>query len=99
MRPIVLDQGASVGCYVPSTMRIQRHAWPLLIALAPPASADVPAAPAGVGTAGPASVVAAARDGSWVAMCQARHDTDHDGRLEVSHGFNATYGDEQGAYV
>jgi hypothetical protein len=55
-----------------------------------PVAAEVPAAGAGVGTAGPASVAASAQDGSWVLLCQARRDTDHDGNISVRSGFNGT---------
>lgn len=47
-----------------------------------------PPAPLGApwGTAGPVSLVAASPDRSWVALCQARADTNGDGRISVEVG-------------
>ncbi len=62
--------------------------------------AQAPKPATGFGMAGaPTEVIAAAHDGSWVAMCHARHDTDHSGALSISIGFNITSGDAQRAYV
>ncbi len=66
----------------------------LLLGLTSMAYAD------GVGMAGaPTRVIAAGIDGNWVVMCQARKDTDKDGRLAIRNGFNGTSGDEQHAYL
>ncbi len=64
------------------------------------ATAQTPKPTLGVGMAGaPTEVIEAAHDGSWVAMCQARRDTDHNGALGISIGFNMTIGDAQRAYL
>ncbi len=53
-----------------------------------------------VGTAHPIVVEAAARDGSWVVICQARADTDGDGEIAVHTGHHGdTYGDRFEPYV
>jgi hypothetical protein len=66
----------------------------VLLVMTSLASAD------GVGMAGaPTRVIAAGINGDWVVMCQARKDTDKDGRLTVERGFNMTSGDEQHAYL
>lgn len=58
------------------------------------------ASPSGeLGTAAPARVAALAHDGSWVVLCQARHDTDHNGRLEVLDSRGGTTGDQQQTYL
>ena len=53
-----------------------------------------------VGTAHPLVVEAAARDGSWIVICQARADTDGDGEIAVHVGHHGdTYGDAFRPYV
>ncbi len=54
----------------------------------PPATPPPPAAPpvrhlGAIGTAAPTAFEAAAGNGSWVALCQARKDTNGDGRVTV----------------
>ncbi len=72
----------------------------LVAALSSAAAAQTPKPTIGLGMAGaPTEVIAAAHDGSWVAMCQARRDTDHDGTLGISISFNMTSGDAQRAYL
>jgi hypothetical protein len=60
-----------------------------------------PGAPAGLfGTAHPINVEAAAPDGRWVAVCQARQDTNADGKIDVmfdQHGMN--FGDAMTPYL
>jgi hypothetical protein len=41
-----------------------------------------------IGTAHPVLVQELAEDGSWLVICQAREDTDHDGKIEVGVGFH-----------
>lgn len=69
----------------------------------PARPADAPR-PAGsgaiVGTAHPITVEAAARDGSWIVICQARTDTDGDGEIGVHTGYHGdTFGDALRPYV
>jgi hypothetical protein len=64
------------------------------------AASTARAQPLYVGDAGPAAVAAAAADGSWVVLCQARQDTDHDGVVVVrSGGMGGTYGDQQDTFL
>jgi hypothetical protein len=67
------------------------------------AADDVPrpvAAGALVGTAHPIVVEAAARDGSWIVICQARKDTDGDGEIAVHVGYHGdTWGDDFSPFV
>ena len=60
-----------------------------------------PGAPAGLfGTAHPINVEAAARDGRWVAVCQARRDTDGDGAIDVMFGHHGeALGDAMTPYL
>lgn len=47
-----------------------------------------------LGTRAPSVVAAAAPDGRWLVVCEARRDTDGDGRVQVGLGFHGdTYGD------
>lgn len=47
-----------------------------------------------LGTADPYTVDMAAKDGRFIVLCQAREDTNQDGRIEVSLGYHGdTYGD------
>lgn len=55
--------------------------------------------PRTVGTADPLVGYIAARDGSWVIVCQARADTDGDGRREVHYQPHGTYGDAVVGYL
>jgi len=52
-----------------------------------------------IGAAAPTAMVDAAPDGSWVAICQARRDTNHDGRLAIMPDGNGTRGDAQAPYL
>ena len=67
-------------------------------------AAEIPAVPAGtgdvVGTAHPLVIEAVAPDGSWIAICQAREDSDGDGAIAVHVGMHGdTYGDEMRPYL
>lgn len=69
------------------------------VAGTPPAHAPVPAG-AIVGTAHPLVVEAVARDGSWIAICQARTDTDGDGKIEINVGHHGdVWGDTLTPFV
>ena len=58
----------------------------------------VPPGVSTIGTAHPTFLIEAAPDGSWVAICQARVDTNHDGKIEVgSHG--GVRGDRSAPYL
>jgi hypothetical protein len=66
---------------------------------APPPPAAAPAAPSpstgDIGTAHPLVLQAVAADGHWAAICQARVDTNGDGKIQVSVGHHGDmYGDE-----
>ena len=64
-------------------------AWPPLV----PTSGTI-------GGVGPVRVEAAAADGHWIVLCQARRDTNGDGRLGVSVGYHGDLGgDEVRPYV
>jgi hypothetical protein len=73
----------------------------------PPAGPPAPTAPASprpsgdtVGTAHPLVLEAAARDGAWIAICQARADTDGDGAIAVHAGMHGdTWGDRLVPYL
>jgi hypothetical protein len=60
-----------------------------------------PAAPGGaIGTAHPFTAVTASATASWVSFCQARKDTDGDGRIEVSFGHHGDpLGDDVAPYL
>jgi hypothetical protein len=59
-----------------------------------------PEGAARVGTAHPTTVEDTAPDGSWVVLCQARRDTDGDGRIEINLGYHGdTYGDALRPYL
>jgi hypothetical protein len=68
-----------------------------------PSAVDVfPAQPAGapIGTAHPVLVEELADDGSWLVICQARADTNHDGKIEVGVGFHGDmFGDKMLPYL
>lgn len=70
-----------------------RHALLLVIALASPR------ATAPIGTAHPIHVVEHAPDGSWLVVCQARSDTNHDGSTSVEYSLHGDRGDRFAAYV
>jgi hypothetical protein len=58
------------------------------------------ASPALIGTAHPVMVKQIADDGSWLVACEARRDTDGDGKIRVSYGFHGrTYGDDLEPYL
>ncbi len=59
-----------------------------------------PAPDGSVGTAHPLLFQTAAPDASWVGICQARHDTNHDGRISVVLGHHGEpLGDEMQPYL
>lgn len=67
-------------------------------ALEPPAA--LPTASGPLGTAHPTLLVSADPEARWVAICQARNDTDRDGKIEVGVGYHGeTYGDELAPYL
>ncbi|MBM4367471.1 MAG: hypothetical protein FJ102_14760 [Deltaproteobacteria bacterium] len=73
-----------------------------LILLASASLAASPYTPTGqvLGTAHPMFPQAWAEDGSWVAACQARHDTDGNGEIAVFMGHHGdAYGDERRLYL
>ncbi len=85
-----------------------RYALLILVLVMPAAAqpAKVVATPAvtaagavTVGAAGPTLVEAAAEDGSWIALCQARADTDHDGVVYVRSTNWGLTGDQLAAYL
>jgi len=85
-----------------------RHALLIILLVMPAAAqkAKVVATPAvtapgavTVGAAGPTDVAAAAADGSWLALCQARVDTDHDGSVDVKSTNWGLTGDQLAAYL
>lgn len=66
---------------------------PVVISDNPPVAGDI-------GTSGYASVMASAPDGQWVLVCQARKDTDKDGKLGVSFGHHGElFGDDPEPYL
>ncbi len=65
-------------------------------------SAPATPAPTGVtvGTSHPVVVEAVARNGSWIAICQARTDTDGDGKVEIGVGMHGdVWGDTLTPFV
>jgi hypothetical protein len=56
---------------------------PSVAAPPPPAPATAPVVRGAIGVRAPTSVVAASPLGDWVSLCQARQDTDGDGKLRV----------------
>jgi hypothetical protein len=67
-----------------------------------PAADAFPAQPADapIGTAHPVLVEELADNGSWLVICQARADTNHDGRIEVGVGFHGDmFGDKMLPYL
>jgi hypothetical protein len=66
----------------------------------PPPLPPVVAQPGPIGTAAPTLVQAVAPDGRWVVLCQARLDTNGDGKLEVDIGPHGDpYGDALAPYL
>ncbi|MCP3099241.1 hypothetical protein LZ198_10200 [Myxococcus sp. K15C18031901] len=57
-----------------------------------PRSRPAPPADAEYGTPHPFQLQAAAPDGRWFIACQAREDTNHDGRIEVVYDLHGGYG-------
>jgi hypothetical protein len=69
-------------------------------ALADDAARDAPPAKDGsVGTAAPLGGYLVSDDGRWAILCQARVDTDHDGKLETTYDIHHTGGDTLEAYL
>jgi hypothetical protein len=66
-------------------------------------NAIVPAVPPerkAIGTAHPTRLLGAARDGAWVAICQARADTNHDGKIAFDIGLHGEiFGDALTAFL
>jgi hypothetical protein len=56
----------------------------------PPAPAPPQAARA-IGTHDPYKIVVTPPDGRWSLVCQARTDTDHDGKIAAWHGFHGDW--------
>src|SRR5262245_21794783 len=103
---------ALVGCYSaphsPSTPKPgpdQAQMPGVAAPVASPAPASAAARPPAtsadrlIGTAHPVMVDEIADDGSWMVLCQARHDTDGDGTISVGFGMHgAAYGDRLDPY-
>ena len=53
----------------------------------------------GLGTANPVRILAVSPDARWAALCEARKDTDRDGRIAVKRGTNGLYGDQMAAFL
>ncbi len=69
-------------------------------ALPRPPVAGPPALEGELGTAHPLTLQGIARDGQWVAICQARTDTTRDGRVEIGIGRHGDlFGDEMKPYL
>src|SRR5580704_3080342 len=65
----------------------------------PPAPAPHPSVGV-IGTAHPVLVQELAENGSWMVICQAREDTDHDRKIEVGVGFHGNLvGDAMKPYL
>lgn len=63
-------------------------------------AASVSAESGPIGTAHPTVLIAADPEGRWVAFCQARQDSDHDGKISVDIGYHGeSYGDELTPYL
>jgi hypothetical protein len=84
-------------------MMVALALWARAGVAAPPAPASQAAPPPttrDVGTAHPTSVEAVAPDGRWVVLCQARRDTDRDGRVWTRLGQHGDfYGDRMEPYL
>lgn len=64
-----------------------------------PVPAPVPAPLAGIGSSAPVRLLAASPDRTWAVLCEARKDTNKDGRIAVNPGFNGLYGDQMAAFL
>ena len=64
-----------------------------------PVPAPVTAPLAGIGSNAPVRLLAASPDRTWAVLCEARKDTDKDGRISVGPGFNGLYGDQMAAFL
>ena len=64
-----------------------------------PAAAGAVKPPTAIGTAHPIRPLSASPDARWVALCEARKDTNKDGRISVGPGFNGLYGDQMEAFL
>ena len=63
-------------------------------ATAPAVPLEPPSADGSIGTAHPILVEQIAHDGSWLVVCQARRDTNGDGKIKVGYGMHGdTFGD------
>jgi hypothetical protein len=66
----------------------------------PPPGAPMPPESEPIGSAHPTLVVTADPDARWVVLCQARKDTNRDGKTEVQVGYHGdTYGDDLLPYL
>lgn len=57
------------------------------------------AAPGDIGAAAPTSGILVPDSGRWLVLCQARADTDHDGKLSVQYDIHRTHGDQVDTYL
>ncbi len=90
----VLHDGVAIHARTTHHQGVSRLAVTAVLA----ASAVAAAAP-GIGTAHPVRLLAASPDARWAVICEARADTDHDGTISVSPGFNGLYGDQMEAFL
>ena len=74
--------GAAAGQAIPATPAAAVDGPDAAAPTAPPPVSEDRA----LGTPHPTVLLGAAGDGSWLAICQAREDTDHDGHIEVGFG-------------
>jgi hypothetical protein len=73
---------------------------PVLAATAPPSPARLVPTEETLGTAHPIVVQLTADDGSWVAACEARQDTDGDGQIRIEVGHHGElFGDAAALYL
>ena len=71
-----------------------------LVALVIPLLCRVAAgAPGDIGVAAPIAGIMAPDDGRWFVLCQARDDTDHDGKLEIRFDIHHNHGDLAKPYL
>lgn len=96
---------AGVLAALPTCVRTPETRSPTLPP-APPAAVSTTKPPepvtrnATIGTAHPYTFQAAAPDGRWVVLCQAREDTDGDGMVDVQQGHHgAVWGDRMRMYL
>jgi hypothetical protein len=77
-----------------------RFLFLLTVGCAAAAGSVVPLGRNAIGTAHPTLLLGAAPDGSWVAICQARADTNHDGKIAFALGIHGdVFGDALAAYL